>query len=315
MARILIIAGQHDPHVSSVVKHLDARGVDHALVNFETLVETGVAFDPERDAFSLAGQEIADCSAVWYRRPRPIQHKTLSSAHLSFARQEFRQAVLGPLLALPLHWVSRPTAIDTASFKPLQYHVAKHRFGLAIPRTLITSDPEQARAFIQTLGADNCIAKPLGRPVIDYGDKLTYFFTNRLNQDALNDIGLVRYGPCIFQNFIRKSFEVRATVIGDQVFAAKLATEGVAKAEVDWRRATLDDLPHEPIAVPDPIARACVDMCRHFDLRFGAFDFIVDREGVWYFLEVNPNGQWLWIEHMAGWPLSAAMADELTRNP
>lgn len=273
-----------------------------------------MAFDLERDVFSLAGQKIEDCSAVWYRRPRPIQHKALSSAHLSFARQEFRQAVLGPLLALPLHWVSLPTAIETASFKPLQYYVAKHRFGLAIPRTLITSDPERARAFIQALGAENCIAKPLGRPVIDYGDRLTYFFTNRLDDAALKDIEQVRYGPCIFQNLIEKSFEVRVTVIGDQVFAAKLATEGVAKAEIDWRRATLDDLPHEPMTMPDNLSRACVDMCRHFNLRFGAFDFIVDRQNVWYFLEVNPNGQWLWIEHRAGWPLSAAIADELTRT-
>jgi glutathione synthase/RimK-type ligase-like ATP-grasp enzyme len=204
--------------------------------------------------------------------------------------------------------------LDTASYKPLQYHVAKHRFGLAIPRTLITSDPRRAREFVEALGAENCIAKPLGRPVIDYGDSLTYFFTNRLDDDALQDIEQVRYGPCILQNFIEKSFEVRVTVIGDQVFAAKLATEGVAKAEVDWRRAALDDLPHEPMTIPEHLARACVGMCRHFNLRFGAFDFIVDRDDAWYFLEVNPNGQWLWIEHKTGWPLSAAMADELTQN-
>ena len=50
---------------------------------------------------------------------------------------------------------------------------------------------------------------------------------------------------------------------------------------------------------------------RHMGLNFGAFDFIVDNNGQWWFLECNPNGQWLWMEFAAGLPLSETMARSL----
>ena len=33
-------------------------------------------------------------------------------------------------------------------------------------------------------------------------------------------------------------------------------------------------------------------------LYFGAFDFILDPDGRYVFLEMNPFGQWVWIEQL-----------------
>ncbi|HUR58555.1 MAG TPA: hypothetical protein VM029_12650, partial [Opitutaceae bacterium] len=57
-----------------------------------------------------------------------------------------------------------------------------------------------------------------------------------------------------------------------------------------------------------------IEMCRHFGLHFGAFDFGIDQNGDWFFFEVNPNGQWFWIEEMTGQPLARAMALEISRS-
>jgi D-alanine-D-alanine ligase-like ATP-grasp enzyme len=51
---------------------------------------------------------------------------------------------------------------------------------------------------------------------------------------------------------------------------------------------------------------------RRLRLRYAAADFAVDGEGRWWFPEVNPNGQWLWLEHAAGVPISKAVADALS---
>lgn len=45
--------------------------------------------------------------------------------------------------------------------------------------------------------------------------------------------------------------------------------------------------------------------------RFGVLDFLVTPAGEWYFLEINPNGQWAWIEQETGLPISSAIADAL----
>lgn len=50
------------------------------------------------------------------------------------------------------------------------------------------------------------------------------------------------------------------------------------------------------ISCPDGIIMKCYKLMDDFNLAFGAFDFIVTPENEWIFLEVNPNGQWLWLE-------------------
>jgi hypothetical protein len=51
-------------------------------------------------------------------------------------------------------------------------------------------------------------------------------------------------------------------------------------------------------------------MCS-LELTFGALDFAVDAAGSWWFYEINPNGQWLWIERQTGLPIAASLAELL----
>lgn len=50
-------------------------------------------------------------------------------------------------------------------------------------------------------------------------------------------------------------------------------------------------------------------------LRYGAIDMIVDPAGTHWLLEANPNGQFGFIEHITGMPLSAAVATALATPP
>jgi len=44
------------------------------------------------------------------------------------------------------------------------------------------------------------------------------------------------------------------------------------------------------------------------DLYFGAID-IVEHEGRFWFLEVNPNGEWGWLQKPNGVPIAEALCD------
>lgn len=68
------------------------------------------------------------------------------------------------------------------------------------------------------------------------------------------------------------------------------------------------------VRVPDEVAGAVRVMMDRLGLAFGAFDFIVRRDGQWVFIELNPNGQWAWIEQEVGLPISAALADVLEKG-
>jgi D-alanine-D-alanine ligase-like ATP-grasp enzyme len=49
----------------------------------------------------------------------------------------------------------------------------------------------------------------------------------------------------------------------------------------------------------------------HFRLNYGAVDFILTPEGRYVFLEINPVGEFFWLESCPGLPISAAIADVL----
>ena len=316
LPKILIISAQEDPHVHSVTRHLDQKGVPWSLVDLRKLSQESLTLDMDKCKFWFGEVEISEYNSVWYRRAWPTLIEELTGEYLEWAREEFKQAFLGALLSLNAHWVSYPIAIKKASYKPLQLYLARSKFGLNIPQTLITSNPKQAREFVEHFGLKNCIAKCLGAPFIKEGE-LTInqtIFTNRLDNITLSDLEDLKLAPCIFQTFIEKQFEVRLNVVGEQVLAAKIYSSEVSEAAIDWRTVDHTRLRHEPIVVPKQIESACIGLCKELGLRFGALDFIVDPHGEWYFLEINANGQWQWVEDVTGLPISKALADELSSH-
>src|SRR5205814_484076 len=105
-------------------------------------------------------------------------------------------------------------------------------------------------------------------------------------------------------------YELRVTVVGARVFAAKIDSQANADAKLDWRR-SLHDVAYEAVALPEEIETRIQAFMRFFGLVYGAFDFIVTPQGGYVFLEVNPSGQYMWLECATGLGITAALADAL----
>ncbi|MCA1693463.1 MAG: hypothetical protein LC749_01330 [Actinobacteria bacterium] len=110
------------------------------------------------------------------------------------------------------------------------------------------------------------------------------------------------------------AWELRVTVVGDQVFACRIESQVTESTRIDWRRYDLENTPHVAHRLDPDIERRCVVLTRHFGLEFSAIDLIVTADGETVLLELNPNGQWAWIEELTGLPISAAIADVLARR-
>jgi glutathione synthase/RimK-type ligase-like ATP-grasp enzyme len=134
------------------------------------------------------------------------------------------------------------------------------------------------------------------------------FWTIALENEGLN---FDEFGPepYLLQAEIAKAADVRVTVVGERVFAVAIRTP--VGAPTDWRRTSLDLLQHEIIELPEDVEALCCALVQTYDLRFAAIDFVLTCDGRFDFLELNPNGQWAWLEDATGVPLCAAMADLL----
>lgn len=212
------------------------------------------------------------------------------------------------LISPEAFWVNPAGAAISAGYKMLQ-HAAASALGLKTPATLYSNDPLQIRAFIRRHGGE-IIYKPL-RGLPWQGKKSIWMsFTSRLTEDQLNEDDLLRSAPGIYQELILKAFELRVTVMGRCILAARISSQDTEKGRLDWRRAP-GEIKASPFDLPPAIADLCLRLMARLEIVFGCFDFIVTSEGDYVFLEVNEAGQFLFLEQETGLPLLDRFSDFL----
>jgi len=313
---VLIVSTVADIATDYVVRALTSAGVSHHRVNTEELpfartltFSLGDGIDP---SLAFDGLEHRQPSAIWYRRVRsPARPVQMDAGVYEFCLQENRAALLGSLTSINARWMSHPANVWRAEFKPFQLRVAKQA-GLHIPRTLITNEPSAIRQAFDSIGP--MVIKPCrsGYAVVN-GEECS-IYTSRLLAEHLDFVEEARWSPAIYQALVPKRFDIRATVVGTQIFAAAIDSQSDPAAAVDWRHTVNPDLPHHAIELPRTVRDGLLDIMSRLGLTFGAIDLVQTPEGEFVFLEVNPNGQWLWIEDQLGFGISDAIAAWLAQT-
>ena len=105
----------------------------------------------------------------------------------------------------------------------------------------------------------------------------------------------------------------RVTVVGEEVFAAAIHSQELAYP-LDFR-ISLDQgagVRMTPTTLPDEVGDALVRLLKVAGLRYGAVDMRRTPDGRHVFLEINPAGQWRFVEEVTGQPMTAAVARLLT---
>jgi glutathione synthase/RimK-type ligase-like ATP-grasp enzyme len=318
---VLVVSNKHDAHVPLVLQHLQARGVPCFVLNTE---DFGTEYRAEfligkelptwRLRSSVADLPVSEITAVWYRRPeQPDLSTCLNGGARQFAEFELKSFVDSLLASLDCLWVSAPAAIRRAGHKLYQLSAARE-LGFDVPPTLVSQDPERIRAFSREVGLP-MIAKLIskGPPRTSRIEEQYVVFTELLDEQCLSDDDALRICPAIYQPYVEKAYELRVTVVGTEVFACRIESQATERTRIDWRNYDLDHTPHTATALEPGLSERCVALVRQFGLRFGAIDLIVTPDGRTIFLEINPNGQWGWIEEITGLPIAAAHAELLSR--
>ena len=252
---------------------------------------------------------LEEVRSVWYRRPAAPEPppQITDPDERRFVAEESEEALFGLWRTLDCLWVSHPDALEAASYKPAQLRAAS-ALGFEVPPTLITNDPQEALRFAQGLDG-RVVVKPLRygmvRETSEYEDVV---FTNPLREEDVRDgLEAVALCPCLLQQYVPKDVEIRVTVVGKEVFAAEIRSQETPGAEHDWRRVPAGEVAHAPHELPAHAAGRCVGLVERLGLNFGAIDLIRTPGGRYVFLEINPNGQWLWVETLAGLPITDSL--------
>lgn len=244
---------------------------------------------------------------AYYRRPTFFDFpEGMSGPERKWANREARAGFGGVLSVLP-RWLNHPHRIAYSEYKPVQLTHAI-ACGLDIPATLITNDPDEAARF--TDATRRVVYKPVSASTIAEDSRHRVIFTTKL--DATVDFDSAAHTAHLFQEWIPKQYEVRLTVVDDDFFPVRIDAHSEDSA-IDWRT-DFASLTYSETSLPEPVRSAVGRFMRVLGLRFGAFDFIVTADDRWVFLEVNPNGQWAWIEDQTGLLISDSIASALSKE-
>ncbi len=315
---ILVITCAWDTTANAVIAELTQQGADVLRLNTEDFpgkaqIEIHVG-DGQRSRLSYLGRSVTaeDVEAVYYRRPeRPRLAHIDDESTRRFAISESWALVQGFLRLCDCAWLNHPARIAEAEFKPVQLRVAD-AIGFALPRTLATNTVGAAETFLEALGG-SAVAKTVRSPVVST-DPPRFAYTHGVTARDLDRLHQLSLAPVIFQERVSSIAEYRVTVVGDQVFSARIdVSPADADDRLDWRRFAQSDTKIETADLPSDVARRCEMVVSSLDLEFGAIDLVQQPEGEFVFLECNPNGEWGWVAAATGLPIAEACASHLIK--
>ncbi|PIF46804.1 MvdC family ATP-grasp ribosomal peptide maturase [Chryseobacterium sp. 52] len=191
--------------------------------------------------------------------------------------------------------------------KMLQLKLAKEN-NLTIPETIFSNDEEKITAFFHEYCNGKAVAKlhSLTAKTMN-GENL--ISTMIIEEDTLENISDITYCPMIFQPYVDKEYELRIVYIAGDFFTGKINNS----ENVDWRLAQ-EDYFWSAYELPGHVKAGLASMMKEMGLYIGAIDMIKGKDGEYYFLEVNPQGEWGMLQHELGFPIAEKIADNLIKR-
>lgn len=292
---ILLYGQLDDPPLQRTLEALQEAGAPYALLAQDTLDSEALNLETGplgiTGTVTVAGQAIplADIRSV-YARPLELPRR----AHTPEGRgmRELHEHLFEWLDVADALVVSRPRAMHSNASKPLQAQLIAES-GFAVPETLVTSDPSEARAFRQQHG--RVIFKSISgvRSIV-----------RELDDATAERLGLLGALPVQFQAYV-PGVDVRVHVVGDETHAARIESP-----VVDYRYAARSNAEARLTAtdIPRDVASRCIELARRMELPLAGIDLRERPDGGFVCFEVNPMPAYTYFEAHTGLPISRSLA-------
>ncbi len=325
---ILICSISKDLHAKEVIKHLDSLKIDSIFLKTDRLSpSTGIHVDSSNNStyfICKSGKTIPieNFSAIWNRKPFVPKdtHREVSVEQknaIDFKHNEMRSLVSSMLLTakrLNIFTLNGLGENYSSKHKIEQLHLAKN-IGFNIPDTIVSSNPKRISEFLKK-HKGTCIIKNMGDQPSISRNQYSDMMTKEIELDYFNKyyVNKTLDYPILIQEKIKKKYELRITIIGNKIFPCSIDSQKHQESSIDWRWIPTKLMTHKIVKLPKTIENYCFRLCKRCHLQYGAIDMAVTPDDKYIFFEINPGGQYLWIEEMTKAPLSQAMANLLS-NP
>lgn len=301
--KVVIFAHPKENHTWPVKWALEQAGYEVACwdgLSWTEQLQSSLLWEPQTNQMKmeLGAFTVEPGDAIWIRRPgHPTHHPNVAAADKKFAEVEYRSfyhSIAYTLETLPVWCVNRFSAARFIHNKAVQLQLAQ-ACSLRIPGTLMSNSPARIRGFM-THNSGRTVGKGFTPHVWQRENQegVSVTETFELTPERLPSDEVLTYAPAIYQQMVDKQFDIRMVLMGSRVYSFALHN---TKKALDWRQdAGLGNVQLEIVPTPPDVEKGILDFARKARICFGSIDFAVDHDGQWWFLEINEQGQFLWLD-------------------
>lgn len=302
----LIVSNSFDYTSDYIAIELEKREASYIRINYDQLHEIkyaysiddglNIAFDKD-EKFFLAKDGI---KSVFFRAPVFIRSNKAYSLETQLRRSQASAFIRNLIVFEKAKWINHPVSIYKAENKMYQLEIA-HKCGLKIPTTYI------GNYCLNNIDENKMYAVKSLDTALFFDGKQEYFtYTTIMPGLELMKASLAD-APLIVQDCIEDKIDIRVTYIAGKVFPAAITNKG-EKIEGDWRKTPKQNLMYSSCVLPQGLIEALVKLMEDLGLSFGGIDLAFSK-GDYYFIEVNPTGEWGWLLKTAGFPIAETIVD------
>lgn len=297
---ILFISSEIDKHIPQIQKHLDVDSV--------FLTTTSDVIDITENYLTK------DINAIWCRIPKYTEYKTDNKKEILskyMALREKQDYFLNLVASISyqnknLFILNHQQASYYSQFKNYQLILAKD-IGFSVPKTIVTQNINSLLTFINSIENDIVIKNYRGS--VNFGDDYltvpTMLISKRKIKENFDQIDLTY--PSIYQEYIEKKFELRITVVGYKIFCVRIDSQNHSDTKIDFRT-NFEHLQYQTHILPNDIENKIINLMKKMNLNYGCIDMIYSQNNEYVFLEINNNGQYLWLEKALNLGISKQIA-------
>lgn len=304
--KVLLISNRFDFSTDFIAVELANQGVDFIRINRDELKDYFVEFDPIKPEIKATYNDYSfiisteHLQSIYYRAPtflRDIFQEGLSEEE-QLIRTQWAAFVRSLCVFEDVKWLNNPTDIYKAEIKPYQLLIA-NKLGIKIPKTTISNVTLSTDFEFQAI-------KSIDTAIVSKGETEGFVYTEIYGKNELEEVKYT--SPFFIQQGLVPKIDIRVTVVENEVVAIKITSD--KEIEEDWRRFK-DELTYTIFELPKTIHDFCINYTKQFNLNFGAID-LVFHNNEYYFIEINPTGEWSWLQKNTGYNFDKLIVKSLT---
>jgi glutathione synthase/RimK-type ligase-like ATP-grasp enzyme len=306
--KVLLISNRFDFSTDFIAVELANQGIDFIRINRDELKDYTIDFDPVKPeiiatyndySFTISTEYL---KSIYYRAPtflRDIFQEGLSEEE-QLIRTQWAAFVRSLCVFENAKWLNNPTDIYKAEIKPYQLFIA-NKLGIRIPKTTISNVTLKSDFEFQAI-------KSIDTAIVSSGENEGFVYTEIYKKNELEE---VKYSsPFFIQQGLVPKTDIRVTVVENDLVAIKIT--GDKKIDEDWRRFK-DELTYSIFELPKEVHDFCINYTKKLNLNFGAIDLVLHNND-YYFIEINPTGEWSWLQKNTGYNFDKLIVKSLTNE-